>query len=58
MLVVEVVNGSEEPDGGRRKFHLGAARDPRTRHPPDTVNDAIANSYGIAPSCYREAVRT
>jgi len=55
--IVEVVNGSLEPDGTRRKFHLGAARD-SNRQPPNTPHESIANSYGIAPEHYREAVRT
>jgi hypothetical protein len=53
-----VINGTVEPDGTRRKFHLGAARRRGSVAPPDTPHDAIANSYGIAPEHYREAVRT
>lgn len=49
--IVEVVNGSLEPDGTRRKFHLGAM-------PGKTPHDVIAASYGIAPQHYREAART
>ena len=49
--VVEVLNGSLEPDGTRRKFLLGAM-------PGKTPHEAIAASYGIAPQHYREAVRT
>lgn len=49
--IVEVVNGSCERDGTRRKFHLAAM-------PGDTPADAIAASYGIAPAHYQEAVRT
>uniref|UniRef100_E6VGJ7 DUF6745 domain-containing protein n=1 Tax=Rhodopseudomonas palustris (strain DX-1) TaxID=652103 RepID=E6VGJ7_RHOPX len=49
--VVEVINGSLEPDGTRRKFHLGAM-------PGATPHEVIAASYGIAPMHYREAVRT
>jgi hypothetical protein len=49
--IIEVVNGTLEPDGTRRKFHLGAM-------PGDTPAEAIAASYGIAPAHYREAVRT
>jgi hypothetical protein len=56
--IVEVINGSLEPDGTRRKFHLGAARAAGSRTPPKTPDAAIANSYGIAPKHYREAVRT
>jgi len=58
LQVTEVHNGSLEPDGTRRRFHLGAARDPRTRKPPRTPHEAVAHSYGIAPKHYREAVRT
>jgi hypothetical protein len=49
--IVEAVNGTIEPDGTRRRFHIGAM-------PGDTPAEAIAASYGIAPACYREAVRT
>lgn len=49
--IVEVVNGSLEPDGTRRKYYLGAM-------PGDTPAEVIAASYGIAPGHYREAVRT
>jgi hypothetical protein len=58
LQVVEVTNGSVEPDGARRTFHLGAARDFRTHAPPGTPAEAIAHSYGIAPKHYREAVRS
>jgi hypothetical protein len=51
LRIVEVVNGSLEPDGSRRKFLLGAM-------PGKTPHEAIAASYGIAPQYYREAVRT
>ena len=49
--IIEVVNGSRERDGTRRKFHLVAM-------PGDTPAEVIAASYGIAPAHYREAVRT
>jgi hypothetical protein len=49
--IIEVVNGSLEPDGSRRKFHLGAM-------PGDTPHDVVAASYGIAPTAYREAIRS
>jgi len=49
--IIEVVNGSLEPDGSRRKFHLGAM-------PGDTPHDVIAASYGISPQHYREAIRS
>jgi hypothetical protein len=54
--IVEVINGSVEADGTRRKFILGAAQRARTQ--PKTPAEAIANSYGIAAEHYREAVRT
>jgi hypothetical protein len=49
--LVEVENGSLEPDGTRRSFLLGALAG-------DTPHDVIAASYGINPALYREAVRT
>jgi hypothetical protein len=49
--IIEVVNGTIEPDGTRRKFHLGAM-------PGATPAEVVAASYGIAPPHYREAVRT
>jgi hypothetical protein len=49
--VIEVVNGTLEPDGTRRKFHLRAM-------PGDTPAEVVAATYGIAPAHYREAVRT
>jgi hypothetical protein len=49
--IIEVVNGTIEPDGTRRKFHLGAM-------PGDTPAEVVAASYGITPAHYREAVRT
>ena len=49
--IVEVQNGSLEPDGSRRKFLLGALAG-RTPH------EVIAASYGINPKLYVEAVRT
>jgi hypothetical protein len=51
LRVIEVTNGSLDPDGSRRKFHLGAMRG-------ETPHDVIAASYGIAPKHYREAVRS
>jgi hypothetical protein len=51
LRVIEVVNGSLEPDGTRRKFHLGAMRG-------DSPHDVVAASYGISPKHYREAVRS
>ena len=58
LRIIEVHNGSLEPDGTRRRFHLGAARTPSSRQPPKTPAEAIANSYGIAHEHYREAVRS
>ena len=49
--VLDVLNGSLEPDGSRRRFFLGAL-DGRTPH------ECVAASYGINPARYREAVRT
>lgn len=49
--IVEVHNGSLEPDGSRRAFLLGAM-------PGATPHDAIAASFGISPKHYVEAVRT
>jgi hypothetical protein len=49
--IVEVENGSLEPDGTRRKFLLGAM-------PGKTPHEVIAASYGIAAQHYREAVRS
>jgi hypothetical protein len=57
LRVVEVVNGSDEPDGTRRKFVLGAAR-ASDRILPATAHAAVAASYGISAKTYREAVRT
>jgi hypothetical protein len=49
--IIEVINGSPEPDGTRRRFHLGAM-------PGDTPHNVVAASYGIDPAVYREALRT
>ena len=57
LRVVEVINGSDEPDGTRRKFVLGAAR-ASNRDLPKTARAAIAASYGISAKIYREAVRS
>lgn len=56
--VVEVENGSLEPDGTRRKFVLGAARHPITNALPGTPHEAIAWSYGRPADQYEESVRT
>ena len=52
LAILHVVNGSLEPDGTRREFHLGALSEARTCH------EAVAMSYGRAPHSYREAGRT
>lgn len=49
--VLEVTNGTVEPDGTLRKFHLGAM-------PGDTPHAAVAASYGFNPDVYKESVRT
>lgn len=59
--VIEVVNGSLEPDGSRRKFILGCVRqnDDRGRlRFPDTPAEAVAWSFGIAAPKFKETVRT
>ena len=58
MRVMDVHNGSLEPDGTRRRFFLGVARHRRTGAVARTVSEAVANSYGIEPKAYAEAVRT
>ena len=50
--VLDVWNGSLEPDGSRRRFFLGALSDAKTAH------EAVALSYGIHPNVYSEGVRT
>lgn len=52
MRVLDVWNGSLEPDGSRRRFFLGAIAGAATPH------DAVAMSYGRAPANYGEAART
>lgn len=49
--ILEVLNGSVEPDGRRRKFHLGAMAG-------NTPHTCVAASYGRNPDKYREADRT
>lgn len=51
--VVRVVNGSYEPDGTKRAFVLGAMPNNGGK-----VHNAIAASYGVNPTKYKEAVRT
>lgn len=50
--VIEVTNGTIEPDGTRKKYMLGALRDTKTPH------EAVAASYGRPASKYKEVVRT
>lgn len=50
--ILNVINGSLEPDGSRREFYLGAMPDASTPH------EAVAMSYGIRPEFFKEAVRT
>ena len=54
--VVEVINGTQEPDGTFRKFILGCVR--RDGRYPETPHEAVAWSYGINPDIYNESVRT
>lgn len=54
--VIEVNNGSLEPDGTRRKFILGCVH--RNGRYPDTPHEAVAWSYGINPKIYKELLRT
>jgi len=49
--LLEVQNGTLEPDGSRRKFILGAL-------PGNSPHECVAASYGINPKYYNEAVRT
>lgn len=49
--VIEVVNGTVEPDGNKRKFILGAM-------PGKNPHEVIAASYGVNPKIYKESVRT
>lgn len=51
LRILDVMNGSLEPDGTRRRFLLGAM-------PGNTPHAAVAASYGVNPAAYREAVRT
>jgi len=53
---VEVLNGTLEPDGSRRKFILGCVR--QNGAWPNTPAEAIAWSYGINPSVYNEVARS
>lgn len=52
LRILDVYNGSLEPDGSRRRFFLGAIAGAQTPH------EAVAMSYGRSPKTYGEAVRT
>lgn len=54
--VVEVINGTKEPDGTFRKFILGCVRQNGVF--PNTPAEAVAWSYGINPKYYEESLRT
>lgn len=56
--VLEVQNGTIEPDGSRRKFMLGAVRNPSNRDLPKTPREAAAWSYGLPAKFYDDQVRT
>ena len=47
--VIELINSSLEPDGTRRKFHLGAM-------PGETPHEAVAASFGFNPAVFKEEV--
>ncbi len=47
--ILELTNGTVEPDGTRRKFHLGAM-------PGETPHDCVAASFGRPAGKYREAI--
>lgn len=47
--VIELLNSSLEPDGTRRKFHLGAM-------PGKTPHEAVAASFGFNSDTFKEAV--
>lgn len=49
--ILEVVNGTQEPDGTYRKFFLGAM-------PGATPKECVAASYGINPDIFEESART
>lgn len=49
--VIELNNSSLEPDGSRRKFHLGAM-------PGATPHEAVAASFGFAANHFKEDVAT
>ena len=56
-FVLDVTNGTIEPDGTRRRFFVGAVSDARSRR-PGTPHEAVARSYGRNPKTYGEACRT
>lgn len=47
MRIIELNNSSLEPDGSRRKFHLGAM-------PGNTPHEAVAASFGFSPKVFNE----
>ena len=49
--ILELANGTVEPDGTRRKFHLGAMLG-------ETPHDCVAASFGRPADKYREAIGT
>jgi len=50
--LLRVVNGTVEPDGRRRQFHLGVPMECNTPH------EAVSWSYGRPAQLYTEALRT
>lgn len=72
LVIAEVVNGSPEPDGSYRTYHLdvtmaatGTAEYPgpdgrpvKINWPIDTCRAAVAATYGISPEEYANVVRT
>jgi hypothetical protein len=49
--IIELNNSSIEPDGSRRKFHLGAM-------PGETPHEAVAASFGFNPKAFKEETCT
>lgn len=49
--ILEIINGTEEPDGSRRKYHLGAM-------PGETPHECVAASFGRPSRKYREVLGT
>ena len=52
IALVEVVNGTPEPDGSYKHYFLPC--DPRAK----TATEAVAGTYGLRPKQYRVAKRT